>query len=68
MGASVILAGELVGEMVSPDVLTVDSRTGSRTLSGAPATSGRLFLAVTVGVGGSDEFRERDPPTGRNVW
>ena len=61
MGTSVILTGEFTEDMVSPDVLTVDSWTGSSTLKGAPATNCRLFLAVAVDVGGSDEFRERDP-------
>ena len=74
MGTSVILTGEFAEDMVSPDVLTVDSRTGSSTLNGAPAKTGRLFLAVAVDAGGSDEFRERDPlavrgpSADRNGW
>ena len=65
---SVILTGEFTEDKVSPDVLAVDSWTGSSTLNGAPATTGRLFRAVAVDVGGSDEFRERDPLTDRNGW
>ena len=68
MGISVIQTGEFVEDMVSPDVLTVDSRTGSSTLIGAPVTNGRLFLAVAKDAGGSKEFRDLEPLTGRNGW
>ena len=65
IATSVILNGEFTEDKVSPDVLTTDSWTGSSTLNGAPATRGRLFLAVAVDPGGSDEFRERDPLAAR---
>ena len=68
MGTSVIVTGEFTEDMVSPEVLTVDSWIGSSTLNGAPATYGRLFLAVSVCAGGSERFRDREPLTGRNGW
>ena len=55
-GMSVICTGEFADDMVSPDVLTVDSWTASSTLKGAPATICLRFLVVDTG--GAEEFRD----------
>ena len=62
-GTSAIRTGEFADDMVSPDVLTVDFWTASSIRKGAPATNCRFLVGD---AGGSEEFRERDSPAGRN--
>ena len=63
---SVILTGEFTEDIVSADVLSAVSRTGSSTVNMAPAVVGRLFRAEVETVGCPDELRERDPLAGRS--